>query len=215
VYVFSKTSSGSWTETQKLAPRFSGRSESEYYHGNYGSSVAISDTLLAVKSPFDYIDGLRGVVYLYKRGRDGLYEEIERLSTPEGPQLSIASGADLIFLDEFLIVGSGGNKKVYVFKQISSEGYQKTTELTASDAGHDSTFGISVDGRGTEVVVRDCGDDSSIFFSYEGGVWKDKAKFEGCNTALSGRTIVAQSQDDFEMNGQIYGGQVSFYDLIC
>ena len=175
----------------------------------------ISDTLLAVKSPFDYIGGLRGVVYLYKRGRAGLYEETDRLSTPEGPQLSMTSGADLIFLDEFLLVGSVGNKKVYVFKQTSSEGYQKTTELTASDAGPDSIFGISMDGRGTEVMVQDCGDDSSIFFSYEGGVWKDKAKFEGCNTALSGSTIVAQSQDDFEINGHIYGGQVSFYDLIC
>lgn len=99
VFIFSKNSSGSWTETQKLAPSFLRQSESEYFHGNFGESVAITETLLAVKSPFDYRDGLRGVVYLYKRVSDGKYEEFQRLSTPQGPEMSMVSGTGMVFLD--------------------------------------------------------------------------------------------------------------------
>ena len=78
VYVFSRISSGSWAEDQKRSPSFR-QTQSDFFHGNYGHSVVISDALLAVKAPANYSNGIRGVMYLYKR-------EIERLSTPEGPQ---------------------------------------------------------------------------------------------------------------------------------
>jgi len=90
---------------------------------------------------------------VYKLDTDGEYQQIAQLSTPRETQLNMASGTELIFLDDFLIVGSGGSKKAYVFKKTSSDGFQKTAELTASDASLSSTFGISVDGRGSEVLV--------------------------------------------------------------
>ena len=218
VYVFSKAASGNWLEVQKLAPPSSRQSESQYFHGNYGEAVAMSDdaTLLAVRSPYDYSDGLRGVVYMYIRGSDGKYTETERLSTPEGPQLSFASGKSLALLDDFLLIGSGSNKKVYVFKRTDSGAYRNTTELIASDASPDSIFGISLDGGGGDVLVHDCRDDASYLFSFQYGVWKERAKFDGCNTALSGNSIVTQSNQDFGfVDSGYYGGPVSFYDLDC
>ena len=96
-------------------------------------------------------------------------------------------------MDDFLLVGSGSNKKVYVFKRTDSGAYRNTTELIASDASPDSIFGISLDGGGGDVLVHDCRDDASYLFSFQYGVWKERAKFDGCNTALSGNSIVTQS----------------------
>ena len=214
MYVFSRTSSGSWTEAQKLSPSFR-QTHSDFFHGNYGHSVVISDTLLAVKAPFDYINGIRGVVYLYKRGSDGKYDEIERLSTPEGQQTESYHAPQIALLDEFVLVGAHEYNKVYVFRQTSSGVYQKTTELTASDAKSGTNFGIKIGGQGTDVLVADRGDDSTYLFSYEGGVWKEKAKFDGYHAALSDKSIVVHSPFDFRMNGSSYSGQVSFYDLVC
>ena len=55
------------------------------------------------------------------------------------------------------------------------------------------SFGVSLDGQGTQVMVQDCGEDAAYLFAFEGGVWKEKAKFDGCNTSLSGNSIVNQS----------------------
>ena len=218
MFVFSKTSSGEWTEIQKLTPSSWRWAKAEFLHGNYGQSVAITDSMLAVKAPFDYggdLSNLRGVTYIYKRGRDGKYEEMQQLSTPEGEELRVVSGTDMAFLDNFLLVGSGTSKKVYVFKRITG-GYQKVTELTASDDGPDSMFGIAIDGRGTQAMIKECRSDSSYLFSYEGGAFREKAKFDGCNAALSGNTIVAQSNPDFDVSGSgLYGGPITWYDLIC
>mmetsp|Transcript_11658 Transcript_11658/g.24993 ORF Transcript_11658/g.24993 Transcript_11658/m.24993 type:complete len:894 (-) Transcript_11658:370-3051(-) len=213
VYIFSKTSSGSWTEVQKLSPIFTRQSESMFY-GNYGYTVAIADDFLAVKAPYDYMNGLRGVVYVYERGLDGMYDEIQRLSTPEGTQAE-THNPDMTFLDGHLLVGAPGNKKVYVFKKIAS-GYKKTAELTGSEVGPVGDFGIRLDGEGTNIMVADTADgtDMSYLFSLEGGVWKEKAKFDGL-AAFSGNSIVAHSPLDFQQSFNSYRGEASFYDLVC
>mmetsp|Transcript_24030 Transcript_24030/g.43233 ORF Transcript_24030/g.43233 Transcript_24030/m.43233 type:complete len:897 (-) Transcript_24030:254-2944(-) len=215
VYIFSKTSSGSWTEVQKLSPIFARQSESTFY-GNYGYTVAITDDFLAAKAPYDYMNGLRGVVYVYERGLDGMYDEIQRLSTPEGTQAE-SHNPDMTFLDGHLLVGAPGNKKVYVFKQIAS-GYQKTAELTGSEVGPVGDFGIRLDGEGTNVMVADTADGTAVsyLFSLEGGVWKEKVKFDGL-AAFSGNSIVAHSPLDFQLDTwySSYGGEASFYDLVC
>ncbi|KAL9187550.1 hypothetical protein ACHAXT_001653 [Thalassiosira profunda] len=214
VYIFEKIR-GMWAETQKLAP-LTARSQSVTFHGNYGSSVAITDTSLAVLAPHDYGDGrLRGVVYVYSRGRDGQYEEAQQLGLGLGEQLKVTSGAGLAFLgSDWLAAGAGENRKVHMFRS-SSSGYQKTTELTSSDAGGNSIFGVGLDGQGNQVMVQDCGEDAAYLFSFEGGVWKEKAKFNGCNTSMSGNSMVSQSNEDFALTGSLYGGPVRFYDLVC
>ena len=65
-YIYSRLSNGSWAEIQKLAPSSTSRSESLTYHGNFGNSVVFSKNaeFLAVKAPYDYLDGQRGVVYV-------------------------------------------------------------------------------------------------------------------------------------------------------
>jgi len=214
VYVYSRTSSG-WTETQKLSPYTASQTQSDFYHGNYGHTVAISDSMLAVKAPFDYINGRRGAVYVYTTSSKGRYAYTDRFSTPEGPQTETYHSPQVVLLDDFVLVGAPEYDKVYVFKQNSSQEFQKTTELTASDATSRSNFGVKIGGRGTDILVSDRGDDSTYLFSYEGGVWKEKAKFDGYHAALSGNSIVVHSPFEFELNGRRYGGQVSFYDLVC
>ena len=112
---------------------------------------------------------------------------------------------------------------MYVFKQINDGkggfGYRKMTELSPSGGlGPDSSFGISLDGKGSDVIVGDYGKQRSYLFSFDDGIWKERAAFDDFNTALSGNSIMQHSPDTFEMNnsnsGQ-YGGDANFYDLNC
>jgi len=45
--------------------------------------------------------------------------------------------------------------------------------------------------------------------------WKEKAKFDGLNDSLSGNSIVEHTPKSFEVDGEKYGGEVNFYDLVC
>ena len=197
-------------ETQKISPTYA-RTET----GNYGHTVAISDKILAVKAPFDYKLGRRGIVHLYERQSTGQYVEIDQLSAPDGPHTETYHSPQVVLLDDFVLVGAPEYSKVYVFQPNGSGGYRKTTELTASDATSRSNFGIKIGGRGADVLVSDRGDDSTYLFSYEDGVWKEKAKFEGYHAALSGKSIVVHSPFEFNLYESRYGGRVRFYDLVC
>ncbi len=164
---------------------------------------------------YDYYDPNRGVVYIYKRGSDGLYEEAQRLCTPEGTQVR-AHLKDLLFLDGFLLVGAPGLNKVYVYKQLDDGTYERSAELTPSDGTtEESNFGIRLDGKGTDVLVGDLGSEASYLFTYEDGVWKEKVKFNGVTTSLSGDSIVEHKPKSFAVNGEQYGGDVNFLDLVC
>ncbi len=227
-YVFEKSSNGTWVEIQKLAFNDTRRSQSGTLHGNYGYNVALSDVYLAVKAPYDsyvesydYEDENRGVTYVYKRGSDGLYELISRLCTPEGKQVG-GFFKDLIFLDEFLLVGAPGRNTVYVFKQqkqldSSSSGFVKMAEfkLNDDDIDEESSFGIRLDGRGTQVMVGDLGGKMSYIFAFENGVWKEKSYIDSVDNASSGTSIVKYSPESFEVDEEHYGGEVNFLDLVC
>lgn len=176
VFVYTKRN-GSWVETQKLTPTYT-KTKSETTLGNYGHTVIISDTMLAVKAPFDIHSGVRGVVHLYERS-GGTFVEVQRLSAPEGSQEESYISPQIALLDGFVLVGAPGLRKVYVFKQMSTGKYQKTAELRASDPGPTSNFGVKIAGDGNNVLVADMDGTtgSSYLFSFEGGVWKEKAKF--------------------------------------
>lgn len=105
------------------------------------------------------------------------------------------------FLDRHLLVGSPGYGKVYVFTQNSLGLYRKSAELTASNYGAESMFGVSIDeegtgaeslfgltidGDGTQAIIGSQyyslfeGEQSlSYLFSLEGNSWVEKAKFDG------------------------------------
>ena len=77
---------------------------------------------------------------------------------------------------------------------------------------------MKIGGKGNDVLVSDKGDDSSYLFSYEDGVWKEKAKFDGYHAAISGNSIVVHSPLTFRQSrqsGSRYGGYVYFYNLVC
>ena len=207
--IYSRLSNGSWAEIQKLAPSSTSRSESLTYHGNFGNSVVFSKNaeFLAVKAPYDYLDGQRGVVYVYRGKTDAngsqQYDEFDRLSTPEGVDMSSTGlhGPNVVFLDRHLLVGSPGYGKVYVFTQNSLGLYRKSAELTASNYGAESMFGVSIDeegtgaeslfgltidGDGTQAIIGSQyyslfeGEQSlSYLFSLKGNSWVEKAKFDG------------------------------------
>jgi len=228
VYLFGKddSSSGGWTEIQKLAPIDARRSQSDHLHGNFGYTVALTDDYLAIKAPYDsysgstdYYDPNRGMVHVYKKGIDGQFEEVDRLCTPEGLQVR-ETLRDVIFLDDsrLLLVGAPGKNKVYVFeREVDSDEYSKTAELTPSDGENgESKFGISLSGKGTDVLVGDIGNARSYLFSLEDGMWKEKAKFDGVNTVMADdKIIVEHTPKSFEVNGNEYGGDVNFYDVVC
>ena len=227
VYLFGKDDSSSgWTQIQKLAPIDARRSQSDHLHGNFGYTVALTNDYLAIKAPYDsfsgstdYYDPNRGMVHVYKKGVDGQFEEVDRLCTPEGVQVR-ETLRDVIFLDDsrLLLVGAPGKNKVYVFeRQVDSDEYSKTAELTPSDGENgESKFGISLSGKGTDVLVGDIGNARSYLFSLEDGMWKEKAKFDGVNTVMADdKIIVEHTPKSFEVNGNEYGGDVNFYDVVC
>ncbi|KAL3766044.1 hypothetical protein ACHAWU_002759 [Discostella pseudostelligera] len=215
-YVFEKTTNGTWIELQKLAFNDTRRSQSGTLHGNYGYNVAISDEYLAVKAPYDsyigsydYEDVNRGVTYVYQRrgSDDGLYEQISRLCTPEGKQVG-GVFRDMIFLDDFLLVGAPGKNTVYVFKQLDdTSGFVKTAELKLNDEDitDESSFGIRLDGKGNHVMVGDLGGKMSYIFAYEDGIWKQKSYIDSVDTASSGTSIVTYSPESFVVDGEQYG----------
>ena len=187
--------------------------------------MAISNDYLAVKAPYDsyvgsydYEDVNRGVTYVYqRRGSDGLYEQISRLCTPEGKQVR-GVFRDMIFLDDFLLVGAPGKNTVYVFKQLDdTSGFVKTAELKLNDEDitDESSFGIRLDGRGTHVMVGDLGGKMSYIFAYEDDVWKEKSYIDSVDTASSGTSIVTYSPESFAVDGEHYGGEVTFNQLVC
>jgi len=237
VYIFSNTngSGGGWTELQKLAPPATRRTQSEYFHGNYGYTVALTDNYLAVRAPYDsytenedYFDPFRGVVYVYKKSDDGTAFELhDRLFTPEGSQVRTHL-TDMVFVNQFLIVGAPGRNRAYVFElrntdpdDSDEEHYEKVAELKPSTpVSSDTYFGVSVDAakESNRVFIGDGGQRTSYLFAYENGVWKEKATFDGFNAAMAGEsTIVQHTPKEFEGrddNGE-YGGEVNFYDLVC
>ncbi|KAL7553736.1 hypothetical protein ACHAWF_018555 [Thalassiosira exigua] len=236
VHVYAKGDDGTWTQVQRLAPPDSRRTQSDGLHGNYGYAVAIADDYLAVKAPYDsytgstdFYDPNRGVVYVYRREANGTYVEVNRLFAPEKEQVG-SHHRDLVFLDDFLLVGLPGNNVVYVFERradgadgdAGGAGYVKMAELVPS-AGVEpgGTFGNSLSGDGSSVMVGDRGAGRSHLFSYEEGTWRERATFEGTNAALSGDVMLRHDPKAFSMEGSDggsggqYGGEVNFFDLVC
>ena len=224
-YIFEKTANGTWVEMQKLAFNDTRRSQSGTLHGNYGYTVALTDAYLAVKEPYDsylgsydFEDENRGVTYVYKRGSDGLYEQISRLCTPEGKQVG-GVFKDLIFVEDFLFVGAPGKNTVYVFQQLgdSASGFTKTAELKPMEELDDesNSFGIRLDGGGSHIMVGDLGGKKSYIFALEDGVWKEKSFIDSVDTASSGTSLVQYFPESFQVDGEQYGGEVIFNELVC
>ena len=248
VYLFEKNPDGEWTEIQKLAPDDARRSQSDFFHGNYGYTVALSQrpggiVELAVKAPYDsytgsydYEDPNRGVVYVYARGEDGLFAQTDRLFAPEGTQVRTHL-TDVLFLEAFLLVGAPGRNRVYVFERADATEtgddedaghYRKAAELVPSDNVQfpgvaPEFFGVGLSGAGEDVLVAERGGRTSYLFSYGtgdggGGVWKERARFDAFNAALSGTTVVEHAPTTFgEIEGSEgrYGGAVHFYRVEC
>ena len=151
-----------------------------------------------------------------KRDSNGLYAQTQRLPAPEGNrQTESYHSPQVLILDNFLLVGSHEYKKVYVFSKTGVGTYRRAGELAASDPGQSSSFGVKVGGHGDDVLVSDRLDDSSYLFVHKGGVWRERAKFRGYHTALSGDSIVVHSPPDFGLSGDVFYGYVKFYDLVC
>jgi hypothetical protein len=220
----------SWRLVQKFAPDDTRRSQSEYLHGNYGYSVSLSNdgSHLAVKAPYDsylgsydYVDPVRGVTYVYRRGSDGKFGGRQSLCTPEGAQVE-SHHRDVVFVDDYLLVGSPGRNRVYVFRRDDNTGdYVPDTVLIPSDAVVDgaSDFGIRIDGNGAEAMIADLRGGRSYLFANVDGLWTEKAIFEtsssGSVISSYGGTIVEHSPQSFVSDGEVYSGTSNFYDLVC
>ena len=196
--------------------------KSQFTNGGLGQTVAISDNLLAVKAPSDFIEEEKGVVYMYKRGADGIYEEVDRLSspegglyTPEGEQSTPSNSPQIALLDDFVLVGAPGLNAVHVFQETPLGRYQKVSELVAFDAtpGSNRAFGYRLDGDGMDVLVSDPVDNSSYSFFYDNGVWNGGCKHGSAAFYVSSPTSrpatvisVASKQNEF--------GPVNVYDIV-
>ncbi|KAL9182500.1 hypothetical protein ACHAXT_013152 [Thalassiosira profunda] len=221
VFVFTRQSGDNFFfETQKETPNVW---KSQFSNGGLGQTVAISDNLLAVKAPSDFIEEEKGVVYMYKRGADGIYEEVDRLSapegglyTPEGEQFTPSNSPQVVLLDDFVLVGAPGLNVVHVFQETPLGRYQKVSELVAFDAtpGSNRAFGHRLDGDRMDVLVSDPVDNSSYLFSYDGGVWNGGMKHDSAAVYVSSpiprpATVISVASEQNEF------GPVNVYDIAC
>ena len=212
VWVYGKNSFGSWVQKQKLSP--GGTRLLKFGHG-----VAINEDLLVVTAPQEYMNGVKGVVYFYTMSGDSFILS-QKLSARTGTTNDSYYGPHVAILDEFVVVGEDTMKKAYAFQKVGGS-YRLTAELTPSDLGTRSSFGIELQGEGNKVLVSDRFDTSCYLYVYEDDVWKERAKFDKSRPAMNadGNEVIVFEPTEFSTfytNGvRKYGGNIDFYTLEC
>jgi len=212
-YVFIRSSSGAWTQQQKLEPSFAAE------NSRFGASVAISGDTVVVGAPGDPGElGLQqGSAYVFVRS-GGVWSEQRKLEASDPAQFdgfgsSVAISDDTIVVGAVLASGALSNDQgaAYVFVRSGGGVWTQTQKLEVSvpDARIASFFGDSVAISGDTFVIgapnyfdgaAGFGQGAAYVFVRSGGVWSEQQKllasdpgpFElfGDSVAISGDTVV-------------------------
>lgn len=218
-YVFTRSSSGAWTQQQKLtAGSDAGASD------QFGTSVSVSGDTLVVGAPYDGNDGTggnnRGSAYVFVRSSSGVWTQQQKLTASDasyddeynfGQSVSVSGDTVVVgapYDDENSRDNSGS---AYVFSRSSSGVWSQQAKLTAeADSGEHDQFGICVSVAGDTVVVGAPYDDDHgksesgsayIFTRSSSGAWSRQAKLTaeadageyhhfGHSVSVSGDTVV-------------------------
>lgn len=201
----------------------------------FGSSVAVSDSLLLVGAPGDYTTGADAVFVFDRSG--GSYVPQATLTAPTGrsnEEFGAAmdlSRSTLVVGAPFHVAAAGGQGTAYVFSRSGRTGvWTERAELAASDGGATDEFGTAVAiGNGTVVVgtpYHDAGPNLAYGGAYVFGVvanaWVQTAEFNGepdngrrgtnfANSVAVSGALILVSEPDISSNGVSGAGVVDVF----
>ena len=201
VYIFERSSDGTWTQTQLLA--------SDGEHGDsFGESVSMSGDRVVIGAPRVGDNGQNsGAVYIFERDSDGTWTQVVKLSPDDGERgdffgESVSISGDRAIVgseldaDEGLATGSA-----YIFERDSGGAWTQVRKLTAGDdAEVGDRFGESVSISGDRAVVGVNGADSAYVYKRNSeGAWALEEKltpdapaadYFGDAVAVSGNRVI-------------------------
>lgn len=165
VYVFTKQSSGSYTQSQKLTANDGAKDD------YFGYSVAISSdsSVIVVGSQRDDAKGMySGSAYAFTKQSNGSYVQSQKLTANDGAagdyfgqSVAVTTNGSIVAVGAYLDDDKGNNSgAAYVFTKQLDGLYTQSQKLLASDGASGDGFGISiaVSSDGTVVAVGSYGD---------------------------------------------------------
>jgi len=180
-YVFTRSSSGVWTQQQKLTA-----SDASSYD-RFGTSVSISGDTVVVGAPYDDTGGSDGgSAYVFTRSSSGVWTQQEKLTASDvygrdyfGTSVSISGDTVVVGAPHDDDNGKSESGSAYVFVRSSGVWSQQAKLTAEAESGEDDQFGRSVSVSGDTVVVGAPYDDndgesnsgSAYIFTRSSNVW--------------------------------------------
>lgn len=229
-YIFEKDSNDVWQEIQIL------NASDEKQNDNFGNAVAIQGNyaFVAAIKEGSSIDNFNGAVYVFERGMNGIWNEIQKI-TPSDRLIyqrfgnSIEIEGDTLVVGSFQSINNGGS--VLIFEKDTNGIWVETQILTSSDTQNDDQFGSSVFIDGDTLLIGASREDQQlsdnagaayIFNKDVNGIWQEQQKLTattritnalfGSSVSIDGNYLVvgARGESDFSNNDFEFGAAFVF-----
>ena len=201
-YVFTRDSTGAWTEQAKLLPSDGAADDL------FGRSVAVDGDTVVIGAPRDDDNGWNsGSVYVFTRDSTGGWSEQAKLLPGDGAASdrfgwSVAVDGDTAVIGDHDDDDNGLNSgSAYVFTRDSTGAWTEQVKLLAGDGAEHDWFGWSVAVDGDTAVIGARQDDGNgvlsggsayVFTRDSTGAWTEQAKLlpsDGAADDLFGRSV--------------------------
>lgn len=194
VYVFTRDSTGVWTERQKLTPY-------DGFAGDYfGESVAMSGNTIVVGAKGDNDLGtFSGSAYVFISDSAGVWSLQQKLTANQGTDADWFGSTLGVDGDTAVIAASGYDYSgtivnsgiVYVFTRDSGGVWTEQQGLLPSDPATNSLYGQSVAVSGESIVIGAVSDDqvdvntgaAYVFTRDSAGAWNERQKLTASDAA--------------------------------
>lgn len=165
---------------------------------NFGSSVAIHDTTIAVGAfqTFKAPPNDNGVAYVYSKRENG-WVRTAKLEASDG-QSDDDFGSSIAMTDTVIVVGAEGESEngssagaAYVYGYDNGNWVERA-KLLASDGAAGDRFGRSVAIDDTLIVVGAPNGEAAYIFGYDNGTWVERKKIvasAGQSSAAFGQSV--------------------------
>ena len=186
----------------------------------FGGSLAVGDGEVFVSETRNRV--FPGIVYVYQRGADGMWQEAAQLKASDATKEGDRFGAALATEGQTLLVGASAkdaNGVVYVFQKNASGAWMEAARLTAHDGMDGDAFGSSVAVQGDLALVSATGQQERtgavyVFKRAADGSWMQQAKLVGSDAqagdgfgstvAIEGDVLLAAAPAQNEGTGAVY-----------
>jgi hypothetical protein len=150
VYVYERDSNQTYQSKQKLV----GGNVKSY--AKFGTSIDLTDSLLAIGAPSSGFEENSGSVFLYALNQENSFIETQEISDPLGPPEALF-GASVALNDELIVVGSPGKNasagEVLIFGKNDQQQFELLQTIVSPQQNPDSFFGNTVGLFQDKIVV--------------------------------------------------------------